>query len=389
MPVKLKWITRPLAVLLTLPACALMAACGPDLQPCPTSPVPGGLAVAVGDRANSPKPAWPAELDAELQTLTQTAGPGVQDRGVTLVRADGRPAIGCVLSYGGDEENPEATAHAKNVFLESVQDEAVNLAAAAPEANPLEAISHAAAAAGPGGTVALIDSGLQTVAPLDFRADHLLDKNTDWLVSALVQKHALPDLSGRKVILSGIGYTAPPQAELSVGDRAHLIELWQKIARAAGAREVVIVAKPDTTPPDAGLPDVGEIPIQPPGNPVPDCNQDAVLPDDGAVGFVPGHTEFRHEKQATATLQTISDWLKGHSSAKGKITGSIAHYGSDDGLSKRRADRVRSVLVGLGARPDQLSAAGEGWGPFPSKTAGGSPEFDPLNRRVVISFTCV
>lgn len=53
-----------------------------------------------------------------------------------------------------------------------------DVAAVEKGADPLTALSRAAAAAGQGGTVVLVDSGLQTVAPLDFSAAELLDADT-------------------------------------------------------------------------------------------------------------------------------------------------------------------------------------------------------------------
>jgi hypothetical protein len=54
-----------------------------------------------------------------------------------------------------------------------------DVAAVEKGADPLTALSRAAAAAGQGGTVVLVDSGLQTVAPLDFSAAKLLDADAD------------------------------------------------------------------------------------------------------------------------------------------------------------------------------------------------------------------
>jgi OmpA-OmpF porin, OOP family len=220
--------------------------------------VPNGLAVAVGDRANSPKPELPTEVGPELDKIMDDTARGVPDRGVTLVRVDGRPTIGCVMTFSSNAKNPIAARHDRAQFVATVQARVAELAAVEKGADPLTALSRAAAAAGQGGTVVLVDSGLQTVAPLDFSAAKLLDADTDHLVAQLAKAGELPDLHGRRVVLAGIGYTAPPQASLSENQRAHLIELWQKIVTAAGGRPVVVTA-PNTTPSDPGLPKVKKV----------------------------------------------------------------------------------------------------------------------------------
>lgn len=383
---------RAVLVLVVLGAAgSAAAACGPDeQQACPTENPPHGLAVAVGDRSNSPKPSWPDELEAELSKVVSDVEAGRTDLGVTMVRADGVPTIGCVRAYQPPTGNDHAKEYYRNQFKQAVSQEIRGLRATTPETDTLAALGQAGAAAGPGGTVALIDSGLQTVAPLDFRANGLLNADPDRLVAELGRQQLLPDLADRKVILVGIGYTAPPQAPLNESQRGRLIELWQRIATASGAREVVTVTTPNTTDPEAGLPPVGEVPVPPAGDIPLGCDMKGVFPDDGDVGFLPGTTDFRDEGAARRALAKVADWLGGAPGATAAVTGSVAHYGDDDanGLPLARAEQVRRVLVEGGVAGDRVRALGAGWGPFPSKTAPPDPTSDPLNRRVVIVLHC-
>ncbi|MGX7826035.1 hypothetical protein ACTG9Q_13170 [Actinokineospora sp. 24-640] len=385
-------VPRPVRLLPLVPLFAALCAtgCGPETVACPTENPPTGLTIAAAVRANSAKPAWPAELDAELARVTDAVENGATGTGVTMIRADGAPTIGCAHTYVPSEGTDPSKEYYRDQFKKVVKAEATRMAAIAPEANPLAALGQAAAAAGPDGTVVLIDSGLQTVAPLDFRTGNLLSANPDRVVAALKRGAHLPDLGGRKVILVGIGYTAAPQTPLRDGQRGHLIELWRKIAAAAGAREVVPVTRPNTTAPDGDHPPVSEVLVPPAEDIVLDCGLDVVLPDSGAVGFHPEETAFRNEIAARTVLTGIAVWLRDNPTATGAITGSVAHYGADttQGLSLDRANRVRSVLVELGARAGQLTAKGMGWGPFPTKTAVPDPTSDPLNRRVVITLNC-
>ncbi len=237
----------------------------------------------------------------------------------------------------------------------------------------------------------LIDSGLQTVAPLDFTKPGLLDESPDTIVARLAEAQLLPNLADRRVVLSGIGYTAEPQTPLDDRRHANLVDLWQKIVARAGAREVVTVATPNTTPSPAGLPEVTKVPVPPIPALEPRCNTQLILPDNGAVGFRPDSTDFRDGAAARQTLAGIGEWLARTPTASAHLVGSVAHHGADRGnagLSRERALRVRAVLIEQGARAGQITAEGEGWGPFPSKNAAPDPVSDPLNRRVVVRLIC-
>jgi outer membrane protein OmpA-like peptidoglycan-associated protein len=131
--------------------------------------------------------------------------------------------------------------------------------------------------------------------------------------------------------------------------------------------------------------------VPPPDNLSVGCNTESILSDDGAVGFEKKSTTFRDEAGARRVLAKFATWLRETSGARATVVGSIAHYGQDEGdsgLSRDRAVRVRNVLVTLGARPEQVTARGAGWGPFPDKQAPPDAISDSRNRRVVIRLSC-
>jgi OmpA-OmpF porin, OOP family len=372
------------AAALTVTACAAQAAAA-----CPAGPAVAGLAVAVGDRADSPQPAWPAQLDPQLARITRAAGSN-GGSGVTFVRADGKPAVGCVMPYDSDAANSGARQYDSQAFTAAVGHEVTTLRADNGQADPLAALSLAGAAAGRHGTVVLLDSGLQTVPPLNFAAADLLDADISSVVAQLRTAGELPRLSGQTVILDGIGYTAAPQPPLDQDQRDHLIELWRQIAVAGGAARVQVVLTPNTAAASTGLPAVSLVQVPPPGNVLLGCDQESVLADDGAVGFAPNSTAFREQAAARPVLARIAAWLRRNPSARAALTGSIAHYPPDQpgGLSLARAQAIRAALIRAGAGAGQITAAGAGWGPFPTRTGAPSPVSDPLNRRVVMKLTC-
>ena len=185
-----------------------------------------GLAVAVGGRANTPAPVVPDRVGTLIDKAV-TDGTGID-----IIRVDGQPSIACAMSFKSDAANPVARADDLNRFKRQARGAVSATRAKEPEANPLQALTLAAASAGPGGTVVLLDSGVQTVAPLDFRVQGLLDADPDAVVKALSNSGYLPDLKGRTVVLAGIGYTAAPQPPLDDRRRANLVHIWEKIVTA-------------------------------------------------------------------------------------------------------------------------------------------------------------
>jgi hypothetical protein len=105
------------------------------------------------------------------------------------------------------------------------------------------------AACSRGGTIYLADSGLQETSPLNFHNPGLLASSPAKVVATLTKAHDIPNLSGMTVTLVGIGNTAPPQDQLSIGQRANLINIWSAIVKAAGAH-----LKIDTQPRDNAAP---------------------------------------------------------------------------------------------------------------------------------------
>jgi OOP family OmpA-OmpF porin len=382
---RLATLGKALAAIVILAAGApTLAACTDPPQPCPTV-AKAGLAVAVGGRANAPTPVVPDGVGALIDKAV-TDGTGID-----VIRVDGHPSIACAMSFKSDAANPVARADDLNRFKQQARGAVVAARAKEPEANPLQAIVLAASSAGPGGTVVLVDSGLQTLAPLDFHVQGLLDADPDAVVKQLSSSGYLPDLSGRTVVLAGVGYTAAPQPPLDDRRRANLVHIWEKIVSAAGAT-VQTVTSPNTDSAPGGVPAVSPVDVPPTDVIRIGCNTESILSNDGAVGFQPDSTTFVDSGLARQALAEFAAFLKQNRGAQAVLVGTVAHYGTDDGdagLSRLRAQRVRDVLIELGADGGRVIAHGAGWGPFPTKVGPPSPTDDPRNRRVVITITCV
>jgi OOP family OmpA-OmpF porin len=344
--------------------------------PQPTAP---GLAIAIGARANSPKPEVPPDV-RKLITESMT-GCGK----VTVVRVDGRPTVARELAFSSAAKTKQNFQIDQNEFLKNVVAALTTAKAQAAEANVLQALSVAGGAVGAGGTVVLIDSGVQTTAPLDFRKNNLSSRRPTAVASALKKQGLLPNLTGRRVILSGLGYTASPQTSLDDKNRAFLVDLWSEIALASGAKNRSILEGPNTEPAAVTSPTVSTVAF-PTAEINLGCDTLSVLPDNGDVGFIPDQADFRNPAGARTVLQRFADFLTDNPTAAVEVQGYIAHYSAGD-LSQRRADRVKKELVSLGAG-NKITPKGMGWGPYPNPSAPPDKRYDQLNRRVTISVTC-
>ena len=385
----LRRLARGVTVLAMVGSVTATAACVQQQSPCSPGPGVGGLAVAVGGRANSPQWAMPVDLKPRIDAVLDATESG-KDVGVTLLRVDGDPGIACVLRYDASAQNSNARANARTNVLNAVASQISAVRANSPEANPLKALALAAASAQDGGTVVLLDSGLQTVAPLNFTVEGVLDTDPDDVVEQLARAGQLPNLSGRAVVLIGIGYTAAPQASLDEARRTRLVELWTKLAQRAGASSVVVSDTPNTESAVPGVPEVTPVAVPPVVSVHPGCNTQAIFADSGAVGFVPDSTEFRDPAAARGALTEFGRWLGENPTARSTVVGSVAHYGANTtgGLSLARAHCVRDVLIQTGAQAAQITAVGMGWGPFPTRTGPPGAPHDERNRRVVVELTC-
>ncbi|MDD7966733.1 OmpA family protein [Actinomycetospora lemnae] len=364
-------------------------------------PVPvGPMAFAVSGRANSPEPGLPqAVQDATVSTLTRAVDEDYQPR-ITLINVDGRPVSAGSDTFASDAGNGIAAEDDRNAFLNGLGEALTGLRAQTPEVDVLGALDLAGRSAGTGGqggnrpgTVVLVDSGLSTVAPLDFRQRGLLDAPPAETVEALRANDALPGLQGVTVVLAGLGDVAEPQPALSPAQRSSLVALWTAIAEAGGASCVAVVDEPRGGDAPSDVPPVSVVDVPPPPTITP--GQTTTLPDDNSVGFQPDTAQFRDRNAAAAVLTPFAQFLTESPSRRLALTGTSARAGTPQGqvdLSTRRAEAVKALLVELGAPADRISTRGVG-SQFPGYVDDVGPDGRQLpgpasqNRTVIVEPT--
>ena len=319
------------------------------------------LALVIGARSNVPKPSLPTTI---VNPLLQAAGNAGQQ--ISLIEIDGQPQVSDPPPFTTAAQNAAARTQAldnylNGYFLSPIYSGKVH--AQTGEANVLDALDKAGQAVGPGGNIIVIDSGLQTVAPLQYQTPGLLMSPASDVVSFLKQQNLLPDLSGRHVLLSGFGYTASPQPALNEAQRNNLISQWTAIVKASGAC-VTVSSLPNTAAELPGLPAVSVVTPPPPPSFSKISNNcgTVVLQDAGSVGFQQGSASFRDPAAALATLSSLADTLK-KGSEHITLIGSTSSEGGDavnDPLSLRRANAVKAALVSLHVPASRISTVGEG-----------------------------
>jgi OOP family OmpA-OmpF porin len=359
-------IGRPVAIAAVIIAAgAVSGGCGsgsaqsgPALPSCLALKAP--VALAIGARSNSPAPALTPQVTNVLSSAVDAY------KTVTLVRLDGQPHVvfSQALTPGANsqltKQNKDAFVANLNRILAGTAQRATDIRGQVPQADLLDALAVAASTVPAGGDVIVMDSGLQTTEPLDFRPG-LLSDDPQSVVEFLRQANELPDLKGRHVYFVGLGWTALPQPALSIADRAKVVAIWDQIAKAAGASCVAIDQTANTRSAVPNRPPVAIVKQPPPPHPVVACSVIS-LGDANHVGFLFNSTTFRDPSGARATLRQIASLIL-RTSESVNLIGSTSSEGSNqynNALSLRRANAVKTVLVQLGVPASRITTKGDG-----------------------------
>jgi OOP family OmpA-OmpF porin len=332
--------------------------------PMPDCPDPDGVMLIIGAHRDVPAPVLSQAQDPHVVCLVSAA---IRDKKpVWIVVAAGQPRVIQVKLVTGtgslaQQDSPWVSQDLQRV--EAAVAEARPYSAGADDLAALAVAADAAHAAGaPRAWLVLLDSGLDDRGALDFTVPGILAAVPAEVVGQLTRNDDLPHLRGFTVVLAGLGYTAPPQVLPSAKWRSNIAAIWTAVTAAAGARVEVIpvpVQGPSirTDEPVQRVP----VPTEQPVTPV--TGHTFVLDGESAARFRPDSTAFADPAAATRILARFARWLAVNPARHAWLVGTTADVGPMTGqvrLSVRRADRVRTELVALGASSTQISVKGVG-----------------------------
>jgi len=352
---------------------------------------PQDVILITGAHRDAPKPMLDPPVICQLTAAIRAGEP------VRIVVASGQPQV--ITPQLPSQANATlAEQHSPWVRRDVLLVEAA-VAAARPDAPGIDDLAALAVAAdevhtlgAPDADLVLIDSGLDDRGALDFTVPGLVAATPAEVAGQLKATGNLPDLQGFTVILVGMGYTAAPQPPLSAKWRSNITAIWVAILQAAGAR-VELIPQPGQGPSITTTEPVRLVPVPATQQVTPGYHKTLVFTGTSPVRFQPNTTAFVDQAAAIRALIPIARWLAANRSRHAWLEGTTADVGPMSGqiaLSRLRADRVRAVLISLGASAAQISTTGVG-SDFPQFTpdrdAGGTLLAGPatLNRSVRIT----
>jgi outer membrane protein OmpA-like peptidoglycan-associated protein len=366
-----------------------LAACGRGSPPV-QAPVtdPAAVAVVTGD-ANSPTAIETPTIKALLnQAFDHNAGFAVVDAG-------GRPHL-FATTLGGTFGNSEAENAARAAQVSAAIRALDKVIPTTSESDPWTAVSEAIGWLHEqgGGTLVVENSGLGTTGFLNYRQAGLLEADPTELVTFAQAHHQEPDTAGIKVILLGIGWTAPPQSALDTSERVNLVGQWAALLKATGA-QVSIDQTPLTDPAPADAPKVGPVRTtevtsdSPPGT----CGTALNTTE---LHFIVGTAQIQDPTVATSVLQNVVAELKANHRVA-TITGTTSSEGGpaiNVPLSSKRAQTTAQLMESMGLPRTQIGQVIGLGSHFP----GYVPDIGPggvllpgpaaENRQVIISWPC-
>jgi len=374
-------------------ATAFLSACSPP-QP---EQAPVALSIVLCRTANAND-----FTDNMLSEITPWIKRAVYGGRISVIICDGEPHE--IKTFGRDvfPTNAKSRQYMNNLIerrtkevLSFMQDPSVR--AITEEVDVLGAIVqaelslNAADARGLERKLAVLGSGIPTTGFLslqDFRLEENSAENgyIDAFVSALAARRGIiPPLNDVQICWVGMGNVAHPQ-RLPSTIGIQLQELWRTILRESGAvfedSDIRIMAtggKPNVyCEGEGGFPFVSTVffdtpvVLPPPPTVVFDEHRDVPVFEirSDQVAFVPDQATFRNESNARAVLQEYANWLvkyfKVFPDSYIYIAGFHARITPEGGnrlntgLSERRAEAVRSMLIEFNVPEQRLIAVGLG-----------------------------
>jgi outer membrane protein OmpA-like peptidoglycan-associated protein len=358
----------------------------PDLE---CEPASNHLSIVWGARANNPAPELPAPTDQILYSALADSRP------IEVVVPDGAPTGTATFKFESAAGNGDALRAEFEEYRAALGAEFAALRSEEAEVDTLGALSLAGRSMAEPGVILVVDSGLQTLAPLDFPGEGLLAAEPGDVAAYLEETDYLPDLKGQTVVWVGLGDTAAPQETLPTPQRNDLRRIWTAVLEAAGACVEFPDAPLTTAPAHDDFAAVTPTPI-PESPEAPEHCGVVVYDSSSALRFNVDEDVFVDPEAARETLSAIADNVLADDRLLVELTGTTSSEGDADDnqvLSEKRAEAVKAVLVDLGVPADRITTEGVG-SSWPGRETDIGPDGELLpgpaarNRAVIVELTC-
>lgn len=209
----------------------------------------------------------------------------------------------------------------------------------------------------------LYDSGFSTTGLLDFSSENLIEVDGSMIVERLSELHALPELTGIKIIWTGLGEVCDEQDELSPSYKYKLKNIWKEVIVAAGGEVEFIDVPLSATPKAEELPSCKTIPIIQDTLELSGSIAKPIKFDEETIKFLGDQAVYVNATDAKESLQPVATFLNENTNKRILIVGTTASAGKDASclsLSLERANACKNTLIEMGVNENQIETKGLG-----------------------------
>lgn len=317
---------------------------------------PAALTIAATATSHEPAPST-SRLSGMLGDHARAAlYPG--DGAVTVLVQGRQPVTVDLTPMRGDQVESNPTDKLINEAIGKV-DPALAAGAGTDGLDTLKVYDQALQVSPAGSTIAMITSGLSTVAPVDLtQAGDWID-NPDQFVRT-IRPADLPDASGRNVIWYGLGYADPAgvQASADPAARQALHTIWAGICKASHAATCTVIDGPAGTQPATATNSVPTVALRTPQTAcvgTTDLSADVLFSSDSPA------LSPKADQVLAPIAHTLASCPAGTRITAYGHTAQVPGHANGRPLSQARAQNVLDRLRALGA-PDTVIGQAIGLG---------------------------
>lgn len=365
-----------------------------ESKPTQSCEAPSSLVVLIAVHQGAPAASLPASAQCSVDRAIAAGAP------ISIVTIEGKPKVLMTsrtweLNDGQPEkDNPEAYADDLAAAGATVAKTVKGATASSNGNNLMTAMAMAADQSWSrrigtsDATLIVADSGYTDSGAVNMTQAGMTSADPNEVATMIKGSDSCPDLAGTRVVLTGFGYATDPQPALPLSQSKNITTIWEKTLTGCGAkvtqaREARTGAGPRTEYTVKTVSPAAEprLPARPPVG-------SSVVLDENALRFAPDTADLLDPKAADTALRSFATYLTSDARHRIRVTGTTAnggtHWPSLQALGQARADRIKTLLVKLGASAAQITTKGLGYTATPPVVDAATAS---LNRTIRIEVT--